>query len=148
MRIWALLLAAGVALAAELPAPPETPKKPVTDDYSGVRVTDDYRWLENFGDPAAQAWSAAENQRARAYLDGLSLRKALLQRLTELYSDVPQRYLSLMLRGNLLFAIKRQPPKEQPLLVALSSIDDLKSERAVVDPNVLDPKGTTSIDFY
>src|SRR5579872_618144 len=148
MRIGALLLLGLAAIGAELPPPPATPKKPVTDDYSGVKVTDDYRWLETFDDPAVKAWSTAENQHSRAYLDGLSRRPAILERLKELYGEASERYGALTFRGNMLFAIKRQPPKEQPLLVALASADDAKSEHAVVDPNTLDAKGTTSMDFY
>src|SRR5207249_5702014 len=47
-----------------------------------------------------------------------------------------------------LFAMKFQPPKQQPLLVTLASADDLKSEKVVLDPNVLDTKGTTAIDWF
>src|SRR5207253_6968013 len=45
-------------------------------------------------------------------------------------------------------AMKFQPPKQQQLLVTLTSADDLKSEKVVLDPNVLDPKGTTAIDWF
>jgi prolyl oligopeptidase len=34
------------------------------------------------------------------------------------------------------------------MLVTLASADDLKSERVVLDPNVLDAKGTTAIDWF
>jgi len=44
--------------------------------------------------------------------------------------------------------MKFQPPKQQQLLVTLTSADDLKSEKVVLDPNVLDPKGTTAIDWF
>ena len=44
--------------------------------------------------------------------------------------------------------MKFQPPKQQPLLVTLVSADDLKSEKVVLDPNVLDAKGTTAIDWF
>jgi hypothetical protein len=30
-----------------LTPPPPSPKRPVTDVYHGVKVVDDYRWLEN-----------------------------------------------------------------------------------------------------
>lgn len=43
-------LALVLALAAPPPAlapPPSTPRRPVTDTYQGVAVTEDYRWLEN-----------------------------------------------------------------------------------------------------
>jgi prolyl oligopeptidase len=57
-------------------------------------------------------------------------------------------YGALHAAGDRLFAIKRQPPLEQNLLVMLSGADDLGSERVVVDPNVLDPTGKTAIDWY
>jgi prolyl oligopeptidase len=44
--------------------------------------------------------------------------------------------------------MKFQPPKQQLLLVTLTSADDLKSEKVVLDPNVLDAKGTTAIDWF
>jgi prolyl oligopeptidase len=44
--------------------------------------------------------------------------------------------------------MKFQPPKQQPILVTLASADDLKSEKIVLDPNVLDTKGTTTIDWF
>ncbi|MEO7144485.1 MAG: prolyl oligopeptidase family serine peptidase [Bryobacteraceae bacterium] len=147
-RILAAIAMAGVCFAAELAAPPATPKKPVADEYFGVKVPDDFRWLENFDDPAVKAWSAAENRRSRGFLDALPARPAILARLNELYGDAPQRYVSLIFRGDRLFALKRQPPKEQALLVTLNASGDPGSERVVVDPNTLDPQGATSIDFH
>ena len=40
---------------------PNTARKPVTDTYHGVAVAEDYRWLENWDDPAVRAWSDSEN---------------------------------------------------------------------------------------
>ena len=50
---------------------PETPTKPVTTEYHGVTVEDPYQWLENDEDSQVKAWSDAQNQRARKYLDSL-----------------------------------------------------------------------------
>jgi prolyl oligopeptidase len=47
-----------------------------------------------------------------------------------------------------LFALKFQPPKQQQMLVTLASADDIGSEKVVLDPNVLDPNGTTAIDWF
>jgi len=82
------VLACGIAgvifmQAADLPV---TPKKPVTDVYHGVKVIDDYRWLEDFHDPAVRAWADAENRYSRAYLDALPLRAALYDQLKQLLS--------------------------------------------------------------
>ena len=150
LRILKGVLACGIAgvvfmQAADLPA---TPKKPVTDVYHGVKVVDDYRWLEDFNDPAVRAWADAENRYSRAHLDALPERATLYERLKALLSYPSPRYRSLARRRDLFFALKQQPPKEQPFLVTLASPDDLASERVVVDPNQLDTRGTTAIDFY
>src|SRR6476619_5518473 len=92
--------------------PPATPEKPVTDVYHGVKVVDDYRWLEDANDPAVRAWSAEQNRYARSYLDALPARTSLYERLKQLRSDPSPRYFALAYRRDLLFAIKRQPPKE------------------------------------
>jgi prolyl oligopeptidase len=135
----------GTALLAQ---PPAAPKRPVTDTYHGVTVTDDYRWLENASDPAVKAWSDAENLLARKYLDALPARAAADEELKKLYSQQSVRYSDLAFRHGILFAMKTQPPKEQPALVTLQSAADLASERVIVDPNQIDAKGGTEIDFY
>ena len=140
----AFLALASVAFAQ----PPAAPKKPVTDVYQGVSVTDDYRWLENYSDPDVRAWTESENSYARKYLDALPQRAAIADELKKLYSQPSPHYDSLHAAGGLLFALKHQPPKEQPLLVALKSADDPASERVILDPNQLDASGGTEIDFY
>src|SRR5437660_2286954 len=134
-------------LAAAQPAP-ETPKKPVSNEYHGRTVEDPYQWLEQDSDPQVKAWSDAQNQRARQYLDKLPDRAAIEKQLTEWYAKTSPSYFSLVSRPGILFAMKFQPPKQQSLLVRLASADDLKSERVMLDPNVLDAKGTTAIDWY
>ncbi len=126
---------------------PPTPKRPAADEYHGVKVVDDYRWLENFEDPAVKSWVAEQNRFSRAALDAVPARAALISRLRAVYAGESTAYYYLT-RRKLLFALKNQPPKNQPLLVALKSPDDPASERVVLDLNVLNPKGTTAIDFY
>ena len=134
-------------LAAAQPAP-ETPKKTVSSQYHGVTVEDPYQWLENDNDPQVKSWSDAQNQRTRQYLDKLPDRAAIEKQLTEWYAKTSPSYSSLVSRPGILFAMKFQPPKQQPLLVTLASADDLKSEKVLLDPNVLDAKGTTAIDWF
>ena len=129
-------------------ASPETPKKPVSTKYQDVTVEDPYQWLEQDNDPQVKAWSDAQNQRTRQYLDRLPDRAAIEKQLTEWYAKTSPSYSSLVSRPGILFAMKFQPPKQQQLLVRLTSADDLKSEKVVLDPNVLDAKGTTAIDWF
>ena len=51
--------------------------------YHGTTVTDDYRWLENWADPAVKTWSQAQNAHARAVLDDTDEVEALLARTGE-----------------------------------------------------------------
>src|SRR5947199_3808290 len=127
---------------------PQTPKKPVSNEYAGTMVEDPYQWLEQDNDPEVKAWSDAQNQRTRQYLDRLADRAAIEKQLTEWYAKTSPSYSSLVSRPGILFAMKFQPPKQQQLLVTLTSADDLKSEKFVLDPTVLDAKGTTAIDWF
>jgi prolyl oligopeptidase len=148
--LFSISVLTGLALI-NLPAiepPPQTPKKSVSDEYHGVTVEDPYQWLENDEDSGVRKWSDTQNQRTRAYLDKLPDRAAIEKQLTEWYAKTSPNYFSLVSRPGILFAMKFQPPKQQPLLVTLVSADNLKSEKVVLDPNALDSKGTTAIDWF
>src|SRR5246127_5237960 len=152
MNLFLFVLVTAAALAlSNFPlsaSPPDTPKKPVATEYQGVTVEDPYQWLEADDDSQVKAWSDAQNQQTRKYLDSLPDRPAIENQLKEWYAKTSPNYFSLVSRPGILFAMKFQPPKQQPLLVTLASANDLKSEKVVLDPNVLDTKGTTAIDWF
>src|SRR5690348_2961388 len=81
-------------------------------------------------------------------MDELPDRPSIEKQLTEWYAKTSPSYSSLVSRPGILFAMKFQPPKQQQLLVTLTSADDLKSEKVLLDPNILDAKGTTAIDWF
>ena len=145
------LLAWGVFLALTAFARAERPPTksiPVTDNYHGVHVTEHYRWLEDWNNPAVRKWSADQNTYARSLLDKLPQVDAIRARLTEIMSAKTVSFSSLAHRGGQLFAIKRQPPRQQPFLVVMGLADDPNSARVLVDPGTIDSKGTTAIDWY
>jgi prolyl oligopeptidase len=127
--------------------PPVTAKKPVVNEYHGVRVTDDYQWLEQGDDKEVKAWSDAENAWARRHLDAPPGRDALRARARSLLVASASTH-DLKESGGVYFALQHQPPLQQDYLIVLSSLDDAKTARTLVDPNKLDPKGRTTIDFY
>jgi len=131
-----------------LATPPETPKRPVTDEYQGIKVSDDYRWLENWDDPAVKQWSAAENARTRDYLDHLPSRPAIKRRLQQLIAASSAGYYDLRIRAGLLFAEKYQPPQQQPMLVVMRSAEDPASAKVIFDPNATSARGSLAVDFY
>jgi prolyl oligopeptidase len=148
-RLQVLLLASLSALAqTSLSKPPDTPKRPVADEYHGVAVTDDYRWLENRDDPGVKQWSAAENARTRDYFDRLPDRLVIKQQLKKLIAASSASFYDLHFRAGMLFAERYQPPQQQPVLVALSSVDDPASAKVIFDPNSANGKGSLSVDFY
>ena len=138
-----------IALIAAAAAIPATPKKPVTLEYQGKKVTDEYLWLEDDKDPKVQQWSDAENAAARAFLDKVPGREALQKRLDTLIRSQSETFYDIVDRGRgELLAMKFDPKKQQPFLVSLPDADHPEAARAVVDPNAIDSSGHTSIDFW
>ena len=143
------LLAAAVVRAEEATNSwPPTEKKPATDHYGATTVTDDYRWLEDAASPAVKEWTAAENKYTRAWLDALTDRAPIQAQLTKWSAQRSPSYFGLVARPGRLFALKNQPPRQQPLLVTLTSADDLSSEKTLLDPNALEPAGQVAMDWY
>ena len=140
--------AASVAPRAQLPGAPPTDVRPVVDEYQGVKVTDPYRWLEQWDDPPVRDWTDRQNAYTRGQLDALPFMPGLRARAQAVAADTHPQWFGLRYVHGRLFAIKQQPPREQPVLVVLRSPDDLSSERVIVDPVALDRSGHTAIDFY
>lgn len=85
MRRWvALAIVAASAVAVgqaihgrdgiALPPPPEVNKVPVTDDYSGTKITDDYRWLEDARSPETREFIQEENAYTNRYMQQAKIR--------------------------------------------------------------------------
>ncbi len=129
------------------PVPPVAPKHPVFDTYWGVRVEDDYQYLEQMADPEVIAWARGQNDAARAWLDACPERRTVLSRIVALTHSPCPEFSGIVYRRGIFFATERKPPKEQPFIVTLSSVADTSGARVVLDPNVIDPSGSTSIDF-
>jgi prolyl oligopeptidase len=139
-----------VPAAAQKPAYPPADKQPVVDLYRDVRVTDDYRWLENWDDAKVKAWSEAENTFTRQALDAAPGRSAIHARVEQLLDDPSPSWRSVVVRKGKIFAMEYRPPKAHPSLVLLTSLDAApdKTERVLVDPSVLDPSGSLAIGWY
>ncbi len=143
-----LFLASGfIAHAADAGAPASR-QSSVTDTYFDVVVTDPYRWLENVDDPQVTRWSEAQDQRSRQYLDGLTQRAAIFKQLYAQISATSSSYSELRTAGSEVFALYTEPPKQQPMIAVLTDALDKSGARVIVDPNALDPKGTTAIDWF
>ncbi len=65
---------------------PETVKQPVVESYFETEVVDNYRWLEDDRSKETEAWVKAQNEVTYGYLDKISYRNQLKDRLTSLWN--------------------------------------------------------------
>jgi prolyl oligopeptidase len=146
----ALIVTSAVAVVGPNPVapPPAAPTGQVVDTYHGVTVADPYRWLEKTDDPKVKQWSQAENQRARQYLDALPFRQAMYDRLMKQASATSSSYSQLQVVGDRVFARFDQPPKQQQMVAMLGRDLDPSRAKVIIDPNALDPTGSTEIDWF
>lgn len=128
--------------------PPATQQQTVSDTYHGTVITEDYRWLEDASADPVQQWTRQQNQYARRHLDALPAAESLRDQVTQIMSATSPSYSGVVQRGGLYFALKRQPPKQQPFIVVMKSLADANEERVLADPNQLDTAGTTAIDWF
>src|SRR5579875_581471 len=117
----------------------------VRTTYHGVTVSEDYRWLEDSASEETKAWTAWQNAQTRAFLDSRPSYEAVRRRAEEIAKaesvswgragfgfEGPRR------AGAVYVVLKHEPPKQQPVLVALADLDDVASAKVVVDPNAVD----------
>ena len=110
----------------------------------GETIPDPYRWLENGDDPDTREWTERQNALTESYLARVPARARIRRRLDDLLAigaiSVPTpahgRY----------FYQRRDGRQNQPVLYVRDGADG--QDRALVDPNALDPAGTTALDWY
>ena len=109
--------------------------------YHNVAVKDPYRWLENPNSEETQAWIKAQNQVTFNYLDRISAREQIKQRVTNLWNyekfDLPFK------EGDRYFYFKNDGLQNQSILYTLSSLD--ASPQVLIDPNMLSEDGTVAL---
>ena len=142
-------LASACMLAQAAPAtPPAAAVKPATDTYFGTTVTDSYRYMEDVSAPEVQRWARAQADFARASLDALPGRAALLARIRQLDDSVKDRVADVTrASGGLVFYEKRAAGEEQFKLFVRQGFAG--EERLLVDPDRAGAgAGPHALDFY
>ncbi len=125
-------------------AAPPSRRDDVVELMHGERIVDPYRWLEDCGSPDTQAWTAAQNARTESYLSGVAARPALRARLEELLA-IGSLSAPAPARGRYFYQY-RDGRQNQPILYVREGVQG--RERVLIDPNVLNPEGTTALDWY
>ena len=117
-----------------------TKKIPVADSYFGTEVIDNYRWLEDDMSNETENWVTKQNETTFAYLNEISLREQLKNRLTDLWDY--EKISSPFKEGKYTYFYKNTGLQNQSVLYR----SKLKGEEEVfLDPNLFSKDGTTSL---
>jgi len=132
------------AKSAAASGPPKAEKRPLEETLHGVKIVDNYRWLEDGTTPETQKWVAEEMAYTRSLLDPLPGREAIHKRLTELLSigSLTQPEIG----GKYYFYTRREGMQNQPVLYVRDGVDG--KDRVLVDANQLAADGTIALDWY
>ena len=128
--IFACLMAAAIATAESLP--PVAPVLPVTDDYFGTKVVDDYRYMENLTDPEVQKWMKAQADFTRATLDALPGYPALLKRIDELNASEPAQVSGVQIVGRRYYSLRTPQGAQLPKLYVRDGVKG--DDHLLIDP--------------
>jgi prolyl oligopeptidase len=132
------------ASGAAKSGPPKAEKHPLEVTLHGVKIIDNYRWLEDGTTPETQKWVEQEMAYTRAMLDPLPGRDAIHKRLTELLSigSISQPQIG----GKYYFYTRREGMQNQPVLYVREGVDG--KDRVLLDVNQLAADGTIALDWY
>lgn len=120
---------------------PETRKDTTAGDtLHGTFVADPYRWLENDTSAETADWVKRQNATTDEYLAAIPFRKDIAKRFEELF-DFPKLG-GPMRVGELYFLWKNSGLQNQSVMYVRKGLDG--TDEIFIDPNAIDPKGTTT----
>ncbi|AUT01199.1 S9 family peptidase [Nostoc sp. CENA543] len=123
---------------------PDTQKIDQIDDYHGTSVADPYRWLEDPDSEATKSWVEAQNQITFAYLEKITARDQIKQRLTKLWDY--EKYGIPFKEGENYFYFKNDGLQNQSVLYTLKSLNG--EPKVLLDPNKLSQDGTVALSGW
>jgi prolyl oligopeptidase len=125
-------------------AVPKAEKRPLEETLHGVKIVDNYRWLEDGQSPETQKWVEEEMAYTRGVLDPLPGRDAIHKRLTELLGigSISQPQIG----GKYYFYTRREGMQNQPIVYVREGVEG--KDRVLLDVNQLAADGTIALDWY
>jgi prolyl oligopeptidase len=144
------MVALAVAYRGGWAAEPKIPPAPVAriaiveDNYFGETLADPYRWMENDKDPDWLPFLKGQDAHARAVLDAIPGRDALLRRIQALSGDTAQTTRVQRAGGKLFFEQRPGGADNFKLFVREAGKD-----RVLIDPTALNAgPGHISLDWW
>ena len=126
-----------------LPAPPDAAVIPVTDDYFGTKVVDNYRWLEDANSPETKAFIDAENAYTARYMEQARIRPQIADDLDPL--EHVTTWTMPIERGNDLFFEKTLAGEDQASIYVRHGWTE--KDKRLVDPAQFSRDPNTSVDL-
>jgi len=123
--------------------PPATRIETVIDNFHGVDVPDDYRWLEDQQSPETRTWIEEQNAYTLNHLGNRPERASLERRLTELLRI--DRVATPIERSGRYFVWKKNADDDLWILFLRETVDG--EDKVLLDPHPLSPDHTTSVDI-
>ena len=111
------------------------------DDYHGTKVADPYRWLEDTDSADTKSWVEEENKVTFGYLDKISYRGAIRDRLLKLWNY--ERFSAPEVEGGRYFFQHNNGLQNQNVLLVSESLN--AEPRVLLDPNTLSADGTVAL---
>ncbi len=131
------ILAAPAATVATTATLPVAAVRDVPETFYGTSVPDPYRWLEDKAGAEAQAWMRAHSDHARATLERLPGRAAMLERLLKVDASVTGRVSAVVREaGDRWFFERRGAQDNQFKLYLRQGLAG--TERLLVDPEAME----------
>jgi prolyl oligopeptidase len=144
---WMMVLVLGFGIVMPIMAQgtgtryPESRKSDHVDTYFGVKVPDPYRWLEDDNATATLEWGDEQNKVTNAYLEGISFRNDLKNRLEKIYNY--PKYSAPTQKGNRFFFSKNDGLQNQSVVYVQDGLDG--RPEVLLDPNTLSKDGTVQL---
>ncbi len=126
-----------------LPPPPKVQKIPVTDNYFGTKIVDDYRWLEDAKSPATQAFIDAENTYTARYMNQARIRPQVVNQLEAL--ENVESWTIPIERGDDYFFEKRLAGADQAAIYLRHGWTG--KDKLLIDPAQFSRDPNTSVDL-
>jgi|CXWL01.1.fsa_nt_gi prolyl oligopeptidase len=135
-----LFLLSPLVLIAQLQYP-ETKKGDITDDYSGTKVADPYRWLEDDNSEETKAWVKAQNKVTFDYLATIPQRDKIKKRLEDLWNY--PRYSSPFKKARYYYFFKNDGLQNQSVMYRQKGLTGKPEE--FLNPNTLNKEGIAAL---
>ena len=118
---------------------PQTKQIDTKSQHFGIEINDPYQWLEDDRSPETEDWVIRQNKKTNQYLDQISIRETIKNRLKELWNY--EKTGAPFKRGKNTFVYKNNGLQNHYVIYQITE----KKEEVFLDPNIFSKDGTTSL---